>query len=56
MYVTGSFHDQLEVQFGIEQMIENDDMTYIEVLSELDQMLTNAAMIKFVVLCGLDMM
>jgi hypothetical protein len=27
MYVTGSFHDQLEVQFGIEQMIENDVMT-----------------------------
>jgi hypothetical protein len=27
MYVAGSFHDQLEVQFGIEQMIDNDVMT-----------------------------
>jgi hypothetical protein len=27
MYVTGSFHEQFEVKFGIEQMIENDVMT-----------------------------
>jgi hypothetical protein len=27
MYVTGSFLDQIKVQFGIEQMIENDVMT-----------------------------
>jgi hypothetical protein len=26
-YVTGSFHDQFEVQFGIEQMMEDDVMT-----------------------------
>jgi hypothetical protein len=26
-YVTGSFHDQFEVVYGIEQMIVDDNMT-----------------------------
>jgi hypothetical protein len=35
--VTGRFHNKLEVPCGFEQMIEDDVMTYIEVISEMDR-------------------
>jgi hypothetical protein len=41
--VVGKFHDKFEVKFGIEQMIDDDDMTRFEVLCELKQMLKNAS-------------
>jgi hypothetical protein len=36
-YVTGSFHDQFEVIYGLVQMIENDDITKFLMFSELEQ-------------------
>jgi hypothetical protein len=36
--VEGKFPDQFEVQFGIEQMIENDVVNEVELLCELEQM------------------
>jgi hypothetical protein len=32
-YMTGSFRDQYEVVYGLEQMIVDDNMTIYEVLS-----------------------
>jgi hypothetical protein len=35
--VEGKFHEKFEVLLGIEQMIEDDILTEVEVLCELEQ-------------------
>jgi hypothetical protein len=42
--VTGSFQDKFYVMCILEQLIDDDVKTYIEVFSELDQMWKDAVM------------
>jgi hypothetical protein len=38
MYVTGSYHEQFEVIYRLEQMIEDEVMNYFEMLCRLEDM------------------
>jgi hypothetical protein len=44
--LTGNFHDQFEVLCGLEEMIDDDVMTWFDVICGLEEMIYNVVMTK----------